>query len=181
MDVPVEIAERDVLINSAHSWNPHDLMGEAAIPVVLVRDPVDVVASRTFRKPKLRRHLDPTVSDEEYLEQNINMVEKFYRSALRRNPKHLIRYEDMREHRVDSLATLAGLLGHTTSRASLVQIADRYSAEGQQGSGQRLSNIFRGPELRLPPRLLDRTIDRLSDIRAKLGYQTRIPGPGKHP
>ena len=56
MDVPVEIAERDVLINSAHSWNPHDLMGEAAIPVVLVRDPVDVVASRTFRKPKLRRH-----------------------------------------------------------------------------------------------------------------------------
>ncbi|MGY1425757.1 sulfotransferase domain-containing protein [Lysobacter sp. A289] len=170
MEVPTEVADQDILINSAHSWNPHDLMGSSALAVVLVRDPLDVVASRTFRKPKLRRHVTPMASDEQYLEQNISMVEKFYRSALRRKPEHLVRYEDIREGPAEVLGRMATWLGRPAATSTLQGIAERYSADAQQGSGQRLSNVYQGSKAGLPQPLIDIAANRLHRLRSDLGY-----------
>lgn len=163
------VGDRDVLINSAHSWNPHDLMGDTAIAVVLIRDPLDVVASRTYRKPRLRRHVAPAANDEQYLEQNIVKVEKFYRSAMRRKPQHVIRYERLLAEPVATLSQLAELVRHPAPTTTLAGIADRFSAESQAGSGQRLSNVFRGPRAASQP-MLAHAAARLARLRADLGY-----------
>ncbi|GAA3931540.1 sulfotransferase domain-containing protein [Luteimonas lutimaris] len=163
-------ADTDVLINSAHSWNPHDLMGDTAVVVGLVRDPLDVAMSRTFRKPKLRRHLTQTASDAEYLDTNIAMVEKFYRSMLRRKPAHMVRYEDVRDRAVEPLGRLASLLGRPTPPERLEAIAASHSAGAQSASGRRLSNVYRGGEAPVPPGLFDHATRRLERIRKDLGY-----------
>ena len=164
------IGEDDVLINSAHSWNPHDLMGGLAIAILLVRDPIDIVASRTFRKPKFRRHVEPAADDDEYLERNTAMVEKFYRSALRRRAEHVVRYEDIRDRPVEALARMAALIGRAAPSGVLEAIVARYSAQGQLAGDQRLSNVFRGARTAIPASLLDRAVERLGSLRTDLGY-----------
>lgn len=161
---------RDILINSAHSWGPHDAMPARAVSVFLVRDPLDVVASRTFRKPKLRRHLNPTSSDVEYLDKNIAFVTKFYRSALRRKPRHIVRYEDLRSRPEQALGALANLLGRPVGQDALAEVARTYSAEGQARSGARLSNTYRG-NATAPEGLLAEAAEKLQGLRRELDYR----------
>ena len=170
MEHPAPVEPSEVLINSAHSWGPHDAMGASAIAVLLVRDPIDVVASRTFRKPRLRRYLTPDASDSEYLDRNIAYVEKFYRSALRRKPPHVVRYEDFTSQPVETLGRLATLLSRTPDRERLDDIARTYSAAGQQDSGRRLSNVFQGSRGTADPELRQTLAMRLAGIRSDLGY-----------
>lgn len=170
MESPARARDDDILINSAHSWNPHDLMGEPARPVLLLRDPVDVVVSRTFRKPKLRRHVAPVADDRAYLEKNASMVEKFYRSALRRKPSTIIRYENLLARPEVELARLLAAVGRSAPSHRLREVASGHSRQAQQASGQRLSNVYRGPATVIPPELLDEASDRLARLRADLGY-----------
>lgn len=169
-DHATPVGDTDVLINSAHSWGPSDLMGGRLAPVLLVRDPIDVVMSRTFRKPKLRRHVTPEATDLQYLEQNIAMVAKFYGSALRRNPQHLIRYEDAIVDPSRTLAQLTGLLGLSPSPAALQDISARFSARGQKTSSHRLSNVYHGPRMDVPEAMCDKASAELEAIRKRLGY-----------
>lgn len=161
---------RDILINSAHSWGPHDMMPGSAVSVFLVRDPLDVVASRTFRKPKLRRHLSPSSSDVEYLDKNVAFVTKFYRSALRRKPRHIVRYEDLRTRPEQALGALASLLGRPAGQDALAEVARTYSAEGQARSGARLSNTYRG-NAKAPEGLLAEAAEKLQGLRKDLDYR----------
>lgn len=170
-DPAADPGDDDVLINSAHSWGPHDLMGACAQPVLLIRDPVDVVISRTFRKPRLRRLLTPTASDAQYLQQNIAMVEKFYRSALRRKPSQLLRYEDACRDPVSTLSMLTNLLGHKISKSTLTAVGEEYSQDAQEKTVRRLSNVYRGPKVAVPEESLALTQTRLSSLRDALGYR----------
>ncbi len=170
MEHPAAVDPSDILINSAHSWGPHDAMGASAAAVLLVRDPIDVVASRTFRKPRLRRYLTPDASDSEYLDRNIAYVDKFYRSALRRKPAHVIRYEDFTSQPVETLGRLATLLSRKPDQERLDEIVRTYSAAGQQDSGRRLSNVFQGPRVSTDPDLRQTLTTRLARIRSDLGY-----------
>ena len=165
------VLESDLLINSAHSWGPHDRMGSTARCALLVRDPLDVVLSRTFRKPKLRRHINPAAHDDEYLEQNATFVEKFYRAALRRKPACVVRYEDMRDAPREHLARLAALVGVRASDSDLSAIAASYSAQTQTQQGRRTTNLFQGPRSGESPALREWLSGRLAGIRAALGYE----------
>ncbi len=167
---PAPVGDDDILINSAHSWSCSDLAGTTARTALLIRDPLDVAVSRTFRKPQLRRHLMPDAHDESYLERNIAFVEKFYRSALRRKPATIVRYEDIVARPNESLAVLADMVGRSATPARCAQIAARYSASGQQASGSRLSNVFRGPRVTIPPALEAHAAARLAGLRAEMGY-----------
>ena len=156
----VRIEPAGVLINSAHSWGPHDLMGSPARAAFLLRDPADIVLSRTFRKPRLRRHLQPTASDAAYMEQNIVYVEKFYRTALRRKAAIHIRYEDALIEPAVPLAMLAELLGIEADRSALELIGRRYAADRQRTDRQALSNLYRGPRQDAPDRHLEQVRER---------------------
>lgn len=170
MEKPAEPGEGDILINSAHSWNPHDLMGSLARAVLLVRDPVDVVMSRTFRKPKLRRHVAPSADDTAYFEKNAAMVEKFYRSALRRKPPTIVRYETLLARPEQELSRLLESVGRSAPAQQLQDIASQHSRESQRSSGQRLSNVYEGPATAVPRELLGEAADRLARLRVDLGY-----------
>lgn len=170
METPAGPGDDDILVNSAHSWNPHDLAGGRARPVLLVRDPVDVVMSRTFRKPKLRRHVAPSADDSAYFEKNAAMVEKFYRSALRRKPPTIIRYESLLARPAEELARLLGSIGRSAEPRRLEEIAAQHSRESQRSSGQRLSNVYQGPATAVPRELLGEASERLARLRADLGY-----------
>src|SRR5690606_3626905 len=50
--------------------------------ILLMRNPFDIVYSRTFRKQDYRVEVDPTASDLEYLKKQIRNVKRFYNLAL---------------------------------------------------------------------------------------------------
>lgn len=156
----------DMLVNSAHSWNPHDLAGDSARAVLLVRDPLDVVLSRTFRKPKLRRHVAVDASDEQYLARNRDYVVRFMGSALRRRPAHVIRYEDAREDPARVLATVMAAAGRPFDAAMAGTLAE---GDAGGGAGAR-GNLYRGPDTELPEGLVERLAAELAPLRARLGY-----------
>ncbi|AOH36141.1 hypothetical protein BGP89_07040 [Luteimonas sp. JM171] len=170
METPATPGDDDILINSAHSWSPHDLAGSRAQPVLLIRDPVDVVMPRTFRKPNLRRHVAPTADDSANFEKNAAMAEKFYRSALRRKPSTIIRYESFLVLPAEELARVLRSIDRSTEPWRLEEIAAQYSRESQRSSGQRLSNVYQGPTTAIPRELLGEASERLARLRADLGY-----------
>lgn len=169
-DPAATIGNADVLINSAHSWGPFDLMAGKKEPALLIRDPIEVVFSRTFRKPKLRRHMMPSASDLQYLDANIAMVDKFYRSALRRNPATVIRYEDALADPARTLTLLASLFDLHPPPERLDEIGTLFSAGSQQASSRRLSNVYMGARQDVPETMHELATQRLDAIRSKLGY-----------
>lgn len=163
------VSDDDVLVNSAHSWKPVDLAGGAPC-ALLVRDPVDVVLSRTLRKPKLRRHVSPAADDLAYLEQNLAMVGKFYRSALRRAPATVLRYEEVLARPEEQLARLLLLVGRKALPEQLEAAAARHSIAAQGGAGARTTNLYQGERRGHPAELRDVAMERLSSLRSDLGY-----------
>lgn len=156
----------DMLINSAHSWKPHDLAGDSARAVLLVRDPLDVVLSRTFRKPRLRRHVALDASDEQYLARNRDYVVRFMASALRRRPAHVIRYEDAREDPARVLAEVMVAAGRPFDAATAAVPADAGAGDRAGARG----NLYRGPDAELPDGLVDRLAAELAPLRERMGY-----------
>lgn len=64
--------------------------------ILIVRRPVDVAISRTFRKDEYRDYLNMSlVGDETYLKDNIDKTAQFYKAASKFNFDAIIRFEDI--------------------------------------------------------------------------------------
>jgi hypothetical protein len=86
-----------IITNSAHYSDPTTLSRYSSNPktVLLIRDPLEIALSRTFRKDEYRNYVAPKQSDQEYLEKNIHVIHKFYSKALQYDYGVIIRYEDL--------------------------------------------------------------------------------------
>lgn len=164
------VGATDILINSAHSWSPATLLGRPARCVLLIRDPLDTVLSRTFRKPEWKERVAPSTTDAEYLETNIAFVLKFFETASKHVPAAVIRYEDVQAAPAPALRTMLDVLGLDASDEQLLDICNRHSADSQIASGARLSNLFTGARHDYDPALEQRAIHALRGLREEFGY-----------
>jgi hypothetical protein len=161
------------LINSAHmsGLRMARLMEAPTFTVLLIRDPVDIVISRTFRKQDYRDLVQPTASNAEYLRTNIEFVDKFFRRMAAERVDAKVRYEEIRRDAAGTLTRLLGDLGHRTDADDVARIAAAFSADAQQAGAQSgRSNLYRGPEVQVPDALREETLHALADARCLFGY-----------
>lgn len=99
--------------NSAHLAF-HDKMSrfsDEKVTALLVRNPVDVVLSRTFRKSEYKNDVAHRLDDREYLESNCNYVEKFFEGVAGSEFDIVVRYEDFLSNPKKRLEYIVEALG----------------------------------------------------------------------
>ena len=150
------------LANSAHltdlaAYTRNDL---GARRVLLVRDPVEIVLSRTLRKPAFRAYTGWAEADDaSYLRENIRRVRRFYAGAGREDYDLQVRYEDLRRDPVPVLQAIAAIVGAAPDPARLAAVAAARRLVAPRAAAARPQ-----PELR---RIAERE---LADLRRRLGY-----------
>jgi hypothetical protein len=157
--------------NTAHllDLGPYVRNDIASLRILLVRDPVDIVLSRTLRKPEYRAWLGKATADDvDYLQDNIRVVGRFYEAVRPEGYDLTCRYEDMVADPFPVLERICGLLGTKVDAAALRVVADR--GKRKDAPDQDLSEERRA-------RYADRIDDfrqtaatALAGTRAQLGY-----------
>ena len=158
--------ERAVLINSAHGsgWRIAQAHGAPVKRILLIRDPLQIVLSRTLRKPDHKKIVARDFSDEAFLETNIEFVRSFFDRAAA-NPCDLcVRYEDMRADPRAVLESVCVMVGLDVSDADLS------GAVVAHGVDSATTNIYQGPREEVPWHLMDRASEVLHPLRESLGY-----------
>jgi hypothetical protein len=153
-----------IMINTVH--NPtlrhFDSLTANYRSVLLLRNPVDLVLSRTFRKDEYRSYLHPTqISDEDYLEQNIVSTEAFYQKALAHQFDGVIRFEDITRAPGQVARTLAGALGMPDIEQPL---GERLTSAFEGGA----SNKYKGPDKSIPPEVRGAVTARLAGLAERV-------------
>ena len=153
-DVDASTGKTAVLVNSAHAsgWRLRALMQPPHRTVLLVRDPADIVISRTFRKGEYRADVSPASSDEEYLEDNLAYVDGFYDIALRESVDAVVSYEQLREDAVAALTRVFGMLG----------------VEPVTVDPEVRANKYDGPAVTVPDEVRASVVERTADLRRRI-------------
>lgn len=163
-------------VNSAHVGDVSRVAGRTpgALKVLLVRHPVDIVMSRTLRKPEYRQDVAPDLDDRAYLERNCQTVERFYRGAAQESFDATVRYEDLLARPAETLAALIGQLGLATTPEAIAEAVASTSPEAIKGAAERgekpATNLFLGAPVAADPALKQTARQRLAACCAQLGY-----------
>lgn len=139
-----------MLSNSAHLANHHQITNFSLnkTVVLLLRNPVDVVISRTFRKNEYKKDIAPLLNDKEYLEKNCTYVESFYSQLDVNSFDAIVRYEDFVDNTLGSLKSLVDLIGIDASENELERAVSKTSRNEElnmlEKKGRTLTNIYVG-------------------------------------
>jgi hypothetical protein len=101
------------MLNSAHhpTWKRFSAVDGNALKVLLLRDPADIVLSRTFRKSEYRQYVGGGNDDRVYLSRNIDYVRNFMSKIDRSEFDCVVRYEDLVDDPASVLRRVTSLLG----------------------------------------------------------------------
>lgn len=163
-------------INSAHISRISRVadLTPGSLRVLLVRHPLDVVMSRTLRKPEYRQDVAPELDDKAYLERNCKVVERFYLESAQEHYDATLRYEDLLEDPTGAMTELIDRLGMTTTPDALAFAIQSTSPEAVKGAAERgerkATNLFIGESTRVTPQLKQLARKRLSACCKRLGY-----------
>ncbi|MCW5666908.1 MAG: sulfotransferase [Piscinibacter sp.] len=167
-------------VNSAHVTNVGTIaaLTPGAKKVLLIRHPVDVVMSRTLRKPAHRADVAPDMDDRAYLDHNCELVERFHAALAPETFDAVVRYEDLLTQPVEALTALTGALGLAATPESIRHAAESTSrsavvAARAQG-GNVATNLFAG-EAREDAELETVAVRRLASLSRRLGYDEAPP------
>jgi hypothetical protein len=164
------------LSNSAHIANHIPVTGLSLNKrvVLLLRNPIDIVISRTFRKNEYRSSIAAGMNDEEYLKKNCMYVERFIRSLDLSSFDLIIRYEDFLLNTFDGLCNLAKFIGIECSDDDLlssVKLASVESALNAVESGRKPINNAYLIDKSEKSWARDYASQRLSSLCKDLNYQ----------
>lgn len=133
---------------------------------LIIRDPVDIVISRTFRKDEYRSYLNKdTVSDLDYLKDNITKTKSFFKSAINFNHEFILRYEDIISQPAIAANTLCNILDRPT------KLEDMMDAISYSLTESTNANIYVGEKIKVESHFIDFATSELSQIRKSLGYE----------
>lgn len=164
-------------INSAHYSRRSRVAGlvSGTSAVLLIRHPFDVVMSRTLRKAEYRDEIAPGESDEDYLERNCALVERFYEEAMAEPFDTRVRYEDLVERPAQTLVDLLGALGLPADRPAVDRAVEQTEASTVAAAAARgekaATNLFLGEARQADVALEERARQRLMACAARLGYE----------
>lgn len=163
-------------VNSAHVSRTSRVSRHTpgALTLLLVRHPVDIVMSRTLRKPEYRQDIAPDLDDRAYLERNCKLVERFYLDASEEHHDATLRYEDLLARPAETLTALISQLGLGTTPEALAQAIESTSPDAIKGAAERgerkATNLYLGEPVRADPTLRQFACRRLAECCERLGY-----------
>ncbi len=164
--------ERAWLINLAHNARL-DKLGELSArtrKVLLKRDLVDIVLSRTYRKQEYRDYMSAGASDEAYLESQIGYVQRFYTGAKRASYDVVIAYEDMKADLSGQVLRIHEALGLAVAPAEVRAACDELHQTLARDDKPVQDNRFTGEARPAPPGVLDRIQQQLGGLLVDWGY-----------
>lgn len=160
------------VINSCHSIGiDHFIRAEAdCIRVLLLRDPLDICLSRTFRKDSFRSDRAADASDEAYLETNVEQIEQFFAWACEQEHAVTVRYEDLLRDPRPAVREICAVAGAQLDPGALERAIEDHDAASLLTTGPRPgSNLYRGSRA-VPPEVQERVADRFTSLRRRMGY-----------
>jgi Sulfotransferase family len=171
------------LVNSAHVINVAAIaaLTPGAKKVFLIRDPFDVVMSRTFRKATHRADVAPDMDDATYLAHNCDFVERFHRALAAEQFDAVVRYEDLVARPVVALTELTGALGLDVTAESIRAAAEATSKAtvlSQRAQGVKAGGNLYAGELVNNERHEAWARERLAALRRRLDYADPVPAAG---
>lgn len=131
---------------------------------LIIRNPVDLVLSRTFRKDDYRKYVSADENDLEYLNRNIKLVSKFYRSALDNDYSRIVKFEDIFANRFSLTGTINPMLDHLYCQDSFINSLEAAVNDGKS------TNQFSGTTKEIPQNFVDIAKSQLYDISKLMGY-----------
>jgi hypothetical protein len=142
--------------------------------ILLIRNPIDIVISRTFRKQEYRQEIAVGVDDKTYLEQNCNVVNRFYATALTQKFDAIVKYEELVSDPELALRRVLIAIDVQMDDRVLAKAVSSTQAESIKavidGGGKATTNLFVGERDPIDPALLAMASDNLADICGRLGY-----------
>ena len=128
-----------------------------------MRNPVDIVISRTFRKSEYRNYLhNINITDLDYLKENTSKTKRFYNSAIKFPHDYWVRFEDLFENTARVAYTLSEILGGLTTKELLSKFIDQALATGEK------TNKFNGNQPNIDPAFVAFAEKELMDISATM-------------
>lgn len=132
---------------------------------LLVRDPLQIVISRTFRKDEFRSYMHKKgISDLDYMKENIDKTKRFFRAALNFKHEFSVKYEDIV---CESNDAINSLLEFTNMRGEIDKMKMSFS-HSLHGSDK--TNLFKGERKVIDESYLSYIKNELHDLRTVLGY-----------
>ena len=120
---PKKILSLLPIINTAHkpTLEPFHRWAKNKEACLILRNPVDLVLSRTFRKNEFRGYLGKdNDSDLEYLKENIRKTKTFYKAAQKFDYQHQVKFEEIvSTQEKDFLSTISELMSFMPEKTSL--------------------------------------------------------------
>lgn len=163
------------LSNSAHLAD-HKKISEFSLNkkiILLLRNPVDVAMSRTFRKEEYKKDVAPKASDLDYLERNCLYLERFYGSLDIKSFDAVLKYEDLRKKPYEEMRQLVDILGLKPSSDAIRKAVEKTSESAVKESIAKgeapVTNIFTGQRDEMGW-AIEYAENRLGEISKQLGY-----------
>lgn len=156
------------IVNTVHkpSLQYFSAFSSAYRSCLIIRDPVDIVISRTFRKDEYRSYLNKdTVSDLDYLKDNITKTKSFFKSAINFNHEFILRYEDIISQPEIAAHTLCDILDRPN------KLEDMMNAISYSITESTNTNIYVGEKIKVESHFIEFATSELSQIRKSLGYE----------
>lgn len=163
----------DSVVNSQHVARPQAFLDAdpGALRVLLLRDPVAVCLSRTYRKDEYRQDVSPDADDLAYLDLNIKKVASFLAAAREEVYDLVIRYEQLCIDPVPAVAAICALTGTSFDPDTLHQTAAEQSADQVSGRGSEAqTNLFSGVPRSVPQKARDHATKLLREEAEYFGY-----------
>lgn len=161
--------------NSAHIAKHHVLSNSSCgnKAVLLLRNPINIVLSRTFRKDEYRNDIAAGSKDEDYLERNCQYVERFVQNLDFDSFDLILRYEDFEAAPAENLTRLADVLGINSDRElvhNAVGCASKDSvAKAIKMGGRAINNVYLGQKNE-NQQAREYVLARLADVCTQTGY-----------
>ncbi|CAM3724224.1 sulfotransferase domain-containing protein [Litorimonas haliclonae] len=168
-------SEKAVFINSAHlsGWRLARFMGPPKKTIFLKRHPAKIVTSRSFRKPAYRKLYGSQMSLEEFVDHNIDFVNKFFEVSLKNNPDSTVSFEEMRTDLIEVLNKIQQDLGVQFSEPDVSKTLEEYGYVGSNDKKDNVkTNVYSGPKLEIPEKLSDKIGTKMKSLSTTLGYET---------
>lgn len=157
-----------LIVNTAHYSNlqEYSRWTRHFRSMLIIRHPVDLVVSKTFRKPEYRRYSGHSNTDDwEYLNLNIDNTLRFYESALDTGYQRIVKFEDVIGDAKAVVPPISSLLeGYGVDAGQIVQAVNSSANSGQD------TNKYSGEVPTVDRAYADYAANRLTDITERLGY-----------
>lgn len=132
---------------------------------LIVRNPVDLVISRTFRKDEYRKYVSSSENDHQYLIRNIELVKGFYDNAVSSGYLNKILFEDILTKPERAALVVESMMSPLDSKQGFQESLHQSLNDGEA------TNQFSGEKIFIPSEYREIAKKELSATSLSLGYE----------